>query len=214
MAYDYQTFLLIAPFMALTVLVATALIWSKRHTPGGKYLVGFAGTAFGFLLCNVSELVARTEHWTLTWAESEHIWAAMIPLFWLLFVFDFTGHQKWTRFKVFWPLLIPGVADVILTYTNQYHHLIWTSEQFFSVGNSLAMVVRHGPLFSTFVVADFLMLLGGVAIVQREFRLGHGFYRRQLIWITIGMVVSIPVNSARHSGGKLPPWRWCEPRSA
>jgi len=26
--------------------------------------------------------------------------------------------------------------------------------------------------------------------------------------------LSIPVNSARHSGGKLPPGRWCEPRSA
>jgi len=27
-------------------------------------------------------------------------------------------------------------------------------------------------------------------------------------------IMSIPVNSARHSGGKLPPGRWCEPRSA
>jgi len=191
MSYDYQIFLLIAPLMSLTVLVATGLIWSKRQRPGGRYLMWFAGAAFGFLLCNVFELVARTEYWTLNWAKSEHVWAAMIPLFWLLFVFDFTGHQKWTRFKVFWPLSVPSLVDVLLTYTNQFHHLIWTRERFFPVGNSLAMVVQHGPMFTAFIIADFLMLLGGIAIVQREFRRGNGFYRRQLIWITIGMVVPI-----------------------
>jgi PAS domain-containing protein len=191
MRLDYTAFLILAPFMAIAVLGATVLVWRRRRNPGVRFLLVFAVGAFGYLVFNSLELLSATREWTLFWAKGEHVWAVLMPVFWLLFVFDFTGHRDWIRPLFIFPLIVPGIIDVVLTYTNKFHHLIWTNERFFPVGASLGLQTDHGPYFYISVIFDFLVLLLGVGIVQRELRSSHGLYRRQLLWISSGVIIPI-----------------------
>lgn len=195
MPIDYRVFLVLAPFMAGVVLLASLAGWRQRDRPGGRYLVGFAIGAFGYIVSNTLELLAASESWTLFWARTEHVWVESMPVTWTLFVLSFTGRSNLTKLRRFWPVLILPSADVVLTYTNSFHHLIWRSIRFVPVGHILGMRVVHGPAFFVFVVFAYGLFLGGLVVLAREFSFGRTIYRRQFLWITAGIIVPLCINA-------------------
>lgn len=198
MPADYRIFLFLAPFIAVVTVGATVLVWVKRTRPGARYLWVFAAAATGFLISNTLELASRGQAATLMWARIEHIFAAMVPVGWILFVFDFTERNRWIRASRFWPFLVIPVADIVFTFTNGMHHLIWQSLNFVRVGPLLALQVVHGPAYFVTVAFSYLVLVGGLLIVMRDLAYGRGIYRKQLIWISTGIVVPI-VSSAAYT---------------
>lgn len=195
MPIDYRVFLILSPFTGASVLALSLLLLGKRDRPGGRFLIGFALAAFAYLASNTFELLAASVPWTVFWAELEHVWANLMPLMWILFVFSLTNRRGWTRIRAFWPLTLIPLADVVATYTYHYNHLSWERVHFITVGHMISMDPTHGPVFYAATAYAYLLLLGGLVLIVREYFAGHSIYRRQMLWITGGIVVPIAFNA-------------------
>lgn len=195
MPIDYRVFLIIAPFTGASVLALSLLLLSKRDRPGGRFLIGFSLAAFAFLLSDTFGLLSTSLFWTLFWAKLEHVWVELMPIMWILFVFSLTRLKRWTRIRIFWPLTVIPLAEVLASAAYPYDHLTWQHVRYIHVGNMISMAPGHGPLFFGALAYAYLLLLGGLVLIVREYFVGHSIYRRQMLWITGGIVVPIAFNA-------------------
>ena len=191
---DYAIYLILAPFIGFIVLILLILTLQKSEQSSAKDLARFVGSAFAFLVSNYLELVSTAPPWKVFWAGIEHVAIALLVLTWLLFVFEITGRTSWKRLRRFGPFCIPGLADVVLTFTNGAHRLIWREIRFVAVADRLAMQVEQGSAYYTLMIFNYSLLIGGLLLVKRELRSSFGMYRRQLLLISIGMLIALSFN--------------------
>ena len=89
--------------------------------------------------------------------------------------------------------LLPALA-LIVTLTTEYHHLIWRTVSFYSMGNFLALKVTYGPFFWVAWSYNLILLLTGAIILIRD-NLNHfHLYRWQVAWIGAGLLIVVGFN--------------------
>ncbi len=118
--------------------------WPRRDDPTVRaFLVLAAGVTIwsGGRLLEISEtdLAGR-----IFWAKFQYLGIVAVPIGWLVAMV----HVSRPRFVVPWSLLwvpvLAAVLTVALVYTNERHHLIWTSIELMPPGVAPGAVFRHG----------------------------------------------------------------------
>jgi PAS domain S-box-containing protein len=119
------------------------LIWGRRP---GLAITPFAWMMFGVAVWSLGyglELLAPSLSGKLFWAKIEFVGAFSVAIFLFFFCAAYTGHSNVLTRRNQILLWIVPVFTLILSWTNQYHHLIWKTT---SIGN-------FGYL--SFLAADF-----------------------------------------------------------
>ena len=123
----------------------------------------------------------------------EYIGIVNVPVFFLLFAFEYSGYrqkiQRWLA--LFW--IIPLIT-LILVWTNDFHGLIWSHINQQLINGYYLLAVDHGTAFWIWAVYSYLCLLTGLTILiirtissPPEFKLQAGI-------IALGALVSATGN--------------------
>jgi hypothetical protein len=152
----YQAGLLLSIVICLAVAVKG---FQLRHRPGAVWLGLFmlAGAWWSLALLvefSVTDIPAK-----IFWAKMEYLGSMSILIFLLFFALEFNGAQKFLKFP-YWPLyfIMPGVI-LALTWTNDWHHLIWASFTPVDIPGSNSLLFGHGTLFGLVVGYSYLIML-------------------------------------------------------
>ncbi|CAG0936546.1 Sensor protein FixL [Thermoflexales bacterium] len=196
-AFQYTLFVILAPLTAIAcvgVVTYARLSYPSRETSALAWLTL---SIVGWLVANTLELATNTEAATLLWAKITYLFIATVAVAWLAFALQYSAHSRWLTPGRFWPFFVIPAITIVLTWTNDSHHLLWTAYRFIPVNNLLAInITTYGPWFWVHILYSYaLILLGAGLIIQqnsRSFRL----YRQQSGWMIVAALLPIVVNAS------------------
>ncbi|MCE9645839.1 MAG: diguanylate cyclase [Chloroflexi bacterium] len=183
---------LYVPFIYFLAAVTYAwlglLAWRKRPTVA---VTPFAWTMLGMAIWSFIyglEIFAPTLELKLFFTKIEYIGIVSIPVLLLIFSLEFIGknHLLGPRGRMFlWltPLLI-----VVLTWTNQYHHLMWGGESLVGGGGLVLLNIRYGVFFWIQVIYSYMLVLVASLLLIAEMVQRPGVYRVEVSLIVIGIL--------------------------
>ncbi len=174
-------------------IVNALVVAQRRRVTGSLPLLGMLIAIGWWSFTYAFELASSQPSWELFWSKMEYIGIVNVPVFFLLFAFEYSGYrqkiQRWLA--LFW--IIPLIT-LILVWTNDFHGLIWSHISQQLINGYYLLAVDHGTAFWIWAVYSYLCLLTGLTILiirtissPPEFKLQAGI-------IALGALVSATGN--------------------
>lgn len=177
----YSTILFVASLVSLSV---AALVWQRRHAPGGValtlFMLGLAwwsGTYALFWL--------HLPPSGLFWLNATYFGVvSVIPVF-FVFVLQFTNRQAWLTRRLYTLLVGMVLLTLVLLWTDPWHGLFFAGLR----SESDSTIFSGGPWFWTFFIYAYSLNLLGVLLLAKEWRTSQLFYRRQLGFLLLAGII-------------------------
>ena len=131
---------------ALLSFFVAFLAWQRRLVKGAQELALLTIAAGFWAFWIIFETASPTMAGKIFWAKLEYFGAVSTPIFYLIFVFRFTGKDKFITRKFILSLFTIPAITLALAITNEYHHLVWSGFSAISP-NSNMMEFHHGIWF-------------------------------------------------------------------
>ena len=126
------------------------------------------------------------------WSKVEYIGATFSGVFWLSFAF------RLHRFEVVAavafapvPLWLFPLATVVLTWTNDLHHLVSAPCATVPGGSYFILIYEHGTWFWIMVAYMYLLFISGMVVLWRFIYRKPVNFRWQIAMLTIGTLIPL-----------------------
>lgn len=175
-------------FLATTIVsfFVAVLAWRRRNVKGAKDLVHLMTSAGYWTFWILLESMAVTKEMKVLFSQIAYVGAVFTPVLYFSFVLRYVGKEKYLApkaNKIF--LTIVPVITLILTFTNNYHHQLWSGYSAISPETNL-MEYGHGIAFWIGYMSYNYLLLAIVTLNLYDFILHRSlYYRKQGIIIVI-----------------------------
>jgi PAS domain S-box-containing protein len=174
---------------ALTSGAIAVYAWYRRPATCATSLMlimfGAAEWSLGYAVgIGLGDLRAR-----IFWAKMQHLGIAIVPLMMLIFILQYTGHEKWLTRRNLTLLAIVPVIGLLLAWTNEAHKLIWSNMRLTIHQSIYILNLEYGPFFWVYVTYNYLLLLLGTFLLLRTQLLSSYLQRRQSPVILAGMLL-------------------------
>ncbi len=178
------------PLLAGSVTCAVAiLVWRRRTAPGARALVVLlAGVAVWTLCSALHRLVPdlATKIWV---AKVQYLGIQAVAPALFVFALQLTGRQRWVTPGHLLLLTVIPVATLVLVWTNELHHLVWSRIGLEVHGRIRMGVYTHDLWFMVQAVYAYLLALIATAWLIRVYTHTLRFFRSQLLVMLIALVV-------------------------
>ncbi|HXF60592.1 MAG TPA: histidine kinase N-terminal 7TM domain-containing protein, partial [Caldilineaceae bacterium] len=163
-------------------VITTALAlfcWSRRPASGASLLawmmlaVTIWAGAYGLELASLDLAAMRF------WVRVEYLGIPIVPVLWLLFALQYSGHDRWLARPVVLLLFVVPLCTLLLNYTNKWHHLYYTSVSVDYSGPFPVLALQKGPWYWVNAAYAYLCLLAGSTLLLRHVLYSPNLYRRQ-----------------------------------
>ncbi|HEX7620418.1 MAG TPA: histidine kinase N-terminal 7TM domain-containing protein [Anaerolineales bacterium] len=185
MTWNYSLYAAILHITALTSVFVVFLSLRRRHSPGVGILalLMIAVTEWAFMAGLEAGVVGIP--YKLFWSKLESLGALSAPTLFLIFALQYGQKNRWLKPVYLGLLSIIPIAGFIITVTNEWHHLIWTS---FSPNSTLpnVLIYGHGVGFHILVAYEYLIISTGIVFLVNEWNHVNEPYRRQVAIILLG----------------------------
>jgi len=182
--YFYQVFMILSLIISLLVIVLT---WRRRYLPGAGAMIALVAATFvwtlGFFLEANSDTLGRQ----LFFNNIGYLGSMSVPVAWFVFSLNYTNSIKLVRgWRTIFLCIIPFII-VVLIWTNDWHHLIWSNEHLSTSGPFLVTVKTYGPFFWVALAHNYLLILTGGVILLRRLFVGTPLYMGQAISLIVAV---------------------------
>jgi PAS domain S-box-containing protein len=188
MAWQFNLLAVPPLFGAATSLFIIFIAWRRRSTPGTLSFIAMMSMVAWWCGFNALQLSGGNAFTQLFWADVQYLAVMTLPIWWVTFALQYTGHQAWvTRRNLFLVLIYPFLSLVIIA-TDPWHHLMWSKIPAALEWDGYFYVLKlgFGPnWWATVIYAYVWILLGTVAIIVHLIR-SQEFFRRQTRVLLIG----------------------------
>lgn len=190
----YLSYLAVAPILAFVLVVAWAALRSFRAEPAARTLSRYLALALWLVVANACELLVPTEFFTTLFAKLEYFSILLLPITFLWFCMQYTGHDRYIVPPLRVGLLV--VAGLLFTAvaTNELHWLFWTSVGYPVISGFMTMRPAYGPLFWVVAVFTWSQIALGCFIVIRSYIAERGPYRKRSFFIVAGALAPAVFN--------------------
>lgn len=161
------------------------LIWRRRKIKAALPLMGFLFAAGEWALTGAFEASSLQMQHKIFWAQMSYPGICFTPVFFFLFTIEYCqldriiSRKRWKYF-----FIIPTIT-VLLAFTNQYHHLLWSK---FTWSSNNVLIYWYGPYFWINNLYIYILLSSGILILfYANFKL-QGLYKKQLSFILAGSI--------------------------
>ncbi|MBE7535588.1 MAG: diguanylate cyclase [Anaerolineales bacterium] len=160
---------------------------TRKNTPGIFSLISLM---LNLCLWDVSYglfLAGASQPYPNFWMYSAYIGVVFTPPSVLWFIIQITGAKKWAAPSTIISLCVTPIVILALLATDSYHGLFFGRRQI----ENAEMILSGGPVFWVNVVYAYILILSGLILLARRFKLTSGMYRKQLATVFLG--VSVPL---------------------
>lgn len=174
---------------AAAVSVALAIYaWRRRSAPGlgPSIVIMLAVTVWSFSYA--LELATVDLPAKLFWSRFLYLGIVIVPVAWLAFVFEYTNRTRWLTRRNLLLLALPSLAVLLMVWTNDSHHLIWTAVRLDTTGSFSMLVLKHGAAFWVMVAYIYASLLLGSALLFQVLSRRPRLYRGQAVAVLLGVL--------------------------
>jgi len=177
----------------VTVLSAGLALYSWKHRP-------VAGTVpFTVLMLALAEwslvyalrLSSVELQAKLLWARLRYLGIVTAPLAWLLFLMEYTGHERWLKPRRLIILATPPLLTLLLVWTNEWHHLYWSKVWTEKAGSLVVWQATYGPARWIHTIYTYGAILWGLILLARTWARTTGPYRGQVVVLIICSIIPV-----------------------
>ncbi len=171
-------------------IISTAVVfylWPRRRVIGAKALTAAMTGVAVWCLGNASQLASPDLASKILWSKTQYLGITALPLTLLAFALQYTGRGRWVtpRNLILWGIV--PLVTFFLVWTNEAHHLIWSSQWLDTSGPFPMEASIHGAWFWVWsLYAYALMAMSTFWLVQTFITSPH-LYRMQLLVVLIGL---------------------------
>jgi PAS domain S-box-containing protein len=170
------------------------IVWQRRPATGAAaFACVMAGVtvwafAYGF------ELASSNLRAMLFWAQIEYLGIATIPVFWWIFVVQYSGYERWlTRPRLLLLFTIPALT-LLLFATTAYHGLHYQSATVETAGDYALLDFQPGPWYWFNAAYAYLLFLAATLLLLRQWRHTPA-YRHQIAFLLLASLTPLAVNA-------------------
>ena len=186
MTWQYTPYSLLMAFSGVSCLL-TALVAARRlKSPGSMSLILAMLATAELTFSYAFEFLVVGEAAKIIMSKIEYIGLVGLPVFFLSFALEYTRQDKWFAKKWKIVLWIIPLLTLLFAFTNELHHLIWTS---FTPAPGNMLVYGHGPWFWLNAGYSHLLVMTGTIALLRAVVQYPGKYRNQLFVIALASVL-------------------------
>jgi PAS domain S-box-containing protein len=187
-SFEYSPYVL--PLVAAALVSGWALffIWPYRETKSSTLLLFLTAGVTIWCVGYALEIAGTDITTKLLWGKFQYLGITVIPVAWLFFALTYTNETfQFTRRMVGFLTIIPFIT-ILLTFTTEFHGLIWKEYGIFREGSFSALELSHGSWFWVYWVYSQLLLLIGTVIMVRSLLQARGAFRGQRILFFIAVL--------------------------
>ncbi len=138
------------------------------------------------------ESAATTESLKFFWSQVAYLGTTTAPVLFLLLAIAYSQFDKKINKKNIILLLIVPVFTILMAFTNNWHHLVWTSLDIDP--NTNIALYNHGVYFWFFIVYAYLCIFASMTIIIITFRKFPGFYMEQTFALVAASIFPLAGN--------------------
>lgn len=125
------------------------------------------------------------------WAKFQYLGIPWTPLLWMVLSLSFTNQKYWLTRRNLALFSIPPAITMLLAFTNEYHHLIWSAIKISPGTNNQILLYTHGfGLWVMITYSYLLVIIGLIWMLQAVLRYPD-LYRRQATALFAGAAIPI-----------------------
>jgi len=166
--------------------------WVNRETPGAGPI---ALLLFAASLWTLTDALSVFSLETVFWTQMKLSVAAVLPLAWLLVVFEYTGRERWLAGPRLLALLVEPLVFSALVWTNGDHHLVWKATRTVRDGDQLVFAGVEGLAFWGHLVYAYALIAIGAGILLRLLLRTDGIFRAQSTALLASITLPMTVNA-------------------
>jgi diguanylate cyclase (GGDEF)-like protein len=186
--------MLYRPTLPAVILLITAgilsismwLAWRRRAAAGGRALFWLTWAGLVWCLGAGLEAASTSLGSNLFWAKVESLGQSSGTPLLLLFSLRYSRRTQYLTLRNLLALWTLPAATILLTLTNEWHHLRWTAIQ--QVPGSDVYLYQGGPVYWVYVAYSYFFALASIYVFFLEYVRAGGVYRQQIGTIIFGMV--------------------------
>jgi len=184
-SYEYTALL-----SALVSVIVVIIAIRRRSSPGAVPLAFFMVSITEWSIAGALEMNAYTIQDKLFWGKLAYIGIMSSPALFLWFTLQYHQYSinKWLL-----PVLF-GIpfAGILVAYTNDFHHLLWSG--FSILPGTNIMVYEHGHLFWVIIPVVYTFLATGILLFIRSTIDSDKLFRKQASFILASSIFPILAN--------------------
>lgn len=188
---------------AVIGLVAVAVIWPRRHAPGGRPLAGMLLAAAFWAICDAVELHVPTVDGKRLVSQFQYIGViAAAPCF-----FHAAMELSGLGARLSKPLLLAvwavPITSLLFAWTNPWHRWLWT-DILLPVGDSPFATYQYGWWFWVLTAQNYLLMIAATVVLVGAIRRVGRHFRTGMAAMLVAVVLPWIGNAAYNA--KLGPW--------
>jgi signal transduction histidine kinase len=180
-------------FLSALLIVATCftlymafLSWKRRELPIAiSYGLGMLAGAF-YTFGYAFEILSTTLDPIRFWLRVEYIGIPFGSILWIIMVLQYTGRQWLVRKKVVLLLLVIPITTLVAHYTNEWHHLFYTSMTIDRLESFPLITTVKGPLYWVHVTYAYTLFIMGMGLMIQMYRKATPRMKKQIALMVIG----------------------------
>jgi PAS domain S-box-containing protein len=199
--FDFPGYSLIYMAGGVLTLVLAILIWKRQFAPGvvafTLFLVAMTVWTFSSALeAGAVEIPAK-----IIFAKIEYLALVSTGALTLTFVLEYTRVSWAKRRHNLLLLWIIPVLTLAMTWTNEWHGLLWPRIYLINEIGSVVSVWEHGPVFWVNLAYQYLLYTCGIILILRFGWQKRGMHRRHIDWLLVGSLIPVVGSIVYVAGG-------------
>ena len=190
-------------------LINVIFVARRLKVMGALPLLGLAMAVSEWALAYAMELASRDLPMQIFWGKVQYFGIVSVSVLFFLFAATYVQSQKILKSKWLWLIWAFPLICIVLVWTNEFHHLIWTEITQKNFGSYVMASFGHGPVFYLFVAYSYFMLLAGTVVLIRQAVKVQPEFRSQTFLMVFGVMINWVGNIIYVSGANpIPDLDW------
>jgi signal transduction histidine kinase len=163
---------------ATFALWLAAVVHRRAAAPGATPFVGLMAAIALWCITSAFHGLTLLLNEKVLWAKVQYIGIAAVPPLWFAFLCEYVGVTWAADRRIRLTLAFIAATTIVLAFTNDWHHLIWTSVELTPGGIA---IYHHAAWFWLIVVLSYGLVLAGIVLLGYAMRRSPALFRGQLL---------------------------------
>lgn len=182
--------------IASSVSFAIAIIVSRRRFVSQMWPFAILAFTVAFWTLGYAwELVSVDLATKVIFAKTQYLGIATPPVAWVAYALYYTGQERFvTKRSFLYAMIIPAIT-IVLVWTNEWHHLIWTKTEIAMYGEYTMLQTYYGPWFWVHTAYSYVFMAAGTLILLQALVLSSSLYQNQIIALILSAIAPWVTNA-------------------
>ncbi len=190
------------PYVLPLIILAAVTTWlvvfavRRRHVTGARPLTWLMGLLTWWLLCYAFQIINTDLQMIIVGSNLVFISVAFVPVAWLAFAVDYSGHSRWLTLRNLALVCLIPVATQALIWADPALRLFRAEVRLEQHASLWVLRETWGLWYSVHAGYSYVLIALGIVLLARVFFRSKGLYRGQAATLMIGALFPLIMNVA------------------